>query len=99
MTEPPSPRGLLGATGLWTIQLEGLPSSALRETVQEIEALGWPALWIPETFGREALSASALLLSATERPAAVTGTATPWGRDPPTAPRGHPPPPQALPRR
>jgi hypothetical protein len=58
MTEPPSLRGLLGATGLWTIQLEGLPSSALRETVQEIEALGWPALWIPETFGREALSAS-----------------------------------------
>jgi probable F420-dependent oxidoreductase len=47
---------------LWTIQLEGLPSGALRETVQEIEALGWPALWIPETFGREALSASTLLL-------------------------------------
>jgi len=54
MSEPHSPRGLLGATGLWTIQLEGLPSGALRETVQEIEALGWPALWIPETFGREA---------------------------------------------
>jgi len=89
MSEPHSPRGLLGATGLWTIQLEGLPSSALRETVQEIEALGWPALWIPETFGREALSASALLLSATERLVVVTGIATIWGRDPSTAAMGH----------
>ena len=89
MTEPPSPGGLLGATGLWTIQLEGLPSGALRETVQEIEALGWPALWIPETFGREALSASALLLSATERLVVVTGIATIWGRDPSTAAMGH----------
>jgi len=43
MSESPSPRGLLGTTGLWAIQLEGLPSGALRETVREIEALGWPA--------------------------------------------------------
>src|SRR5439155_20420173 len=89
MSEPHSSRGLLAATGLRTIQLEGLPSGALRETVQEIEALGWPALWIPETFGREALSASTLLLSATERIVVVTGIATIWGRDPSTAAMGH----------
>ena len=49
--------------------------------------LAW--LWIPETFGREALSASTLLLSATERLVVVTGIATIWGRDPSTAAMGH----------
>lgn len=52
----------LGPTGLWTGSFEALTRSEVRETVAEIEELGWSAVWIPETIGRESLTSATLLL-------------------------------------
>ena len=57
----------LGRVGLWTFQLDLQPASAARETVAELEELGYPAVWLPEAVGREPFVNSALLLGATER--------------------------------
>jgi probable F420-dependent oxidoreductase len=50
--------------------------------VQELEELGWPAVWIPERDGREALTHAGFLLSATERLTVVNGIAQIWSREP-----------------
>lgn len=71
----------LGRVGLWTFQLDLQPAEVAQETAQELEALGYPALWLPEAVGREAFVNSALLLAATERLVVATGIASIWGRD------------------
>ncbi|MCC6765504.1 MAG: LLM class F420-dependent oxidoreductase, partial [Deltaproteobacteria bacterium] len=53
-----------------------------REAAAELDALGYGALWIPEAFGREAFTSSALLLAATKRIVVATGIANIWVRDP-----------------
>lgn len=73
----------LGAVGVWSRRVGGLPFSQERETVREIEALGYGAIWIPEGVDdKEALSHAALLLGATERIVIATGIASIWARDP-----------------
>jgi probable F420-dependent oxidoreductase len=51
------------------------------EIAQEIESLGYGALWYPEAWGREALTNAALLLSTTTRIVIASGIANIWGRD------------------
>lgn len=75
----------LGPIGLWTRHLEGLPHGQVSEIAAEIEELGWPSLWIAETVGREAFTASTLLLGATRTLVVATGIASIYGRDPVTA--------------
>ncbi|GAB3146221.1 TIGR03620 family F420-dependent LLM class oxidoreductase [Amycolatopsis stemonae] len=72
----------LGRYGIWTFDFEDQPASLIRESVQELEELGWPAIWIPETEGREALTHAGFLLSATEHLAVVNGIAQIWSREP-----------------
>ncbi len=72
----------LGPVGLWLYQLDVVPWSQGREIAQELEALGYGALWFPEAVGRDALVASTLLLDATERIVAATGIVPIYGRDP-----------------
>jgi probable F420-dependent oxidoreductase len=68
--------------GLWTNQLTALPVSEFRDTIQEIDGLGFGALWSGESAtGREALSNAALTLAWTERMVVATGVASIWGRD------------------
>ena len=43
----------IGRVGLWTFLLDGHPTSRVRELAQEIEAMGWPTLWRPESSGRD----------------------------------------------
>jgi probable F420-dependent oxidoreductase len=71
----------LGRTGLWTYHLDLLPAPAAREAVQELEALGYGAIWVPEAVNREPFVNSALLLGATERLVVATGIASVWARD------------------
>jgi probable F420-dependent oxidoreductase len=71
----------LGRVGLWTFQLDLQPASRAREVAAELEELGWPTLWLPEAVGREALTNSALLLSATQEMVVATGVAQIWARD------------------
>jgi len=72
----------LGRFGVWTFDFEEQPASLMRDSVQELEGLGWRAFWIPERDGREALTHAGFLLSATERMTVVNGIAQIWGREP-----------------
>jgi probable F420-dependent oxidoreductase len=71
----------LGRVGVWTGQLDFAPAHVVREAAQEVEALGYGALWTGEAIGREVMSAAQLLLSATESLVIATGIANIWARD------------------
>ena len=73
---------LRGTVGVWTMTLEYLEIGASREVVAELDGLGYAALWVPEAWGREALTHATLLLSATSRLVVATGIANIWARDP-----------------
>ncbi|MFJ7214161.1 TIGR03620 family F420-dependent LLM class oxidoreductase [Amycolatopsis sp. NPDC098790] len=72
----------LGRYGIWTFDFEGLPASRIRESAQELEELGWPAIWVPETDGREALTHAGFLLASTRNLAVVNGIAQIGSRGP-----------------
>jgi probable F420-dependent oxidoreductase len=71
--------------GIWTFHLEPLPWPQARETAQEIEALGYSALWLPEAVNRDATVESALVLDATTRLMVATGIVPLYARDAMTA--------------
>lgn len=71
----------LGRVGIWTFALDGQPVPAARDAVAELESLGYAAVWVPESVGREAIANSAILLEATERMVIATGIANLWARD------------------
>ncbi|MFI6508830.1 TIGR03620 family F420-dependent LLM class oxidoreductase [Streptosporangium sp. NPDC050855] len=70
----------LGRFGVWTFDFEDQPASMMRDSVQELEELGWRAFWIPERDGREAMTHAGFLLSCTERMTVVNGIAQIWSR-------------------
>jgi probable F420-dependent oxidoreductase len=72
----------LAPIGLWTHELDTVPWSHGREIAQEIEQLGYGAIWVPEAVGRDPLVASTLLLDATERLVAATGIVSIYARGP-----------------
>ncbi|MEU0479505.1 TIGR03620 family F420-dependent LLM class oxidoreductase [Streptosporangium sp. NPDC006013] len=71
----------LGRVGIWAGEMDRYPALALRQAAAAIEDLGYPALWFPETTGREAMAQAALLLSATRQTVIATGTASIYARD------------------
>jgi len=79
----------LGRVGLWTFQLDLQPAAVARETVAELEELGYSAIWLPEAVGREPFVNSAMLLEATDHMVVATGIASVWGRDAMTMAAGH----------
>jgi probable F420-dependent oxidoreductase len=62
--------------------MANLPANELRQAVAGIEAAGFGTIWIGEAIGREAMSASALILSATSKATVATGIANIYARDP-----------------
>ncbi len=72
---------LRGTVGLWTATLDSVPPMRAVQLAQEIEDLGYPSLWFPEAWGREAFTQAALLLSVTTRLTVATGIANIWARD------------------
>ena len=72
---------LRGTVGLWTMTLDALAPAAAAETVAELDELGYPALWVPEAWGREAFTGAGLYLGASRKMAIATGIASIWGRD------------------
>jgi len=70
----------IGRFGVWTFDFEALPAAQMRESIQELEELGWEAFWFPELLGREAFSHAGYLLSATERIKIINGIAQIWSR-------------------
>lgn len=67
--------------GIWTGQLDYVAFAAAREAAQELEELGYGALWTGEAVGREVLTTAALLLAGTRRLVLGTGIANIWARD------------------
>jgi len=67
--------------GLWTGALNVMPAAQARETVIELEELGYGAVWIPEVTGPDPFVQLALLLSATVQIIGATGIANIWARD------------------
>lgn len=72
----------LGTFGVWTFDFEAMPAAQIRESVQELEELGWGTVWVPELLGREAFSHAGFLLACTERMRVVNGIAQIWARGP-----------------
>lgn len=81
--DPPIPD--LGKVGVWSWSLVDRPAPEVRTALAAIEEMGFRAVWFPESRGREAFTTAAIVLSATERLAAVTGIANVWARDPDAA--------------
>jgi probable F420-dependent oxidoreductase len=80
----------LGRVGAWSFDVERLPAAAAREYVRELEGLGIPALWIPESLGsKEVFAHAGLLLAASERLIVPTGIANIWARDATAMANGH----------
>jgi probable F420-dependent oxidoreductase len=76
-------RSALGHVGVWSFALEAQTAAEEREAAAEIESLGYPAIWIPESVtSREAFSHAGWLLGSTERAVVATGIANIWARDP-----------------
>ena len=71
----------LGRIGLWTSALDTLPLTEAQRAVAAIEDQGWGALWFGEAYGREAMTAAQLYLSATDRLIIATGIASIYARD------------------
>jgi len=71
-----------GRVGIWTGDLDMVPSAQAKAYVAELDQLGYGAVWIPEAVGRESLTASALLLSEPADIVIATGIASIWARDP-----------------
>lgn len=71
----------IGRLGVWYF-LEGLPAPVAAEAAQRIEALGYGALWIPETLGRHPLVHAGWLLANTSKLVLATGIANIYHREP-----------------
>ncbi|MER7048454.1 TIGR03620 family F420-dependent LLM class oxidoreductase [Streptomyces jumonjinensis] len=71
----------LGRVGLFCGTLDQLSVGHLRDTVAEIDELGYGTLWWSEAVGRETFTQALLVLGATSRLVAATGIANVWARD------------------
>jgi probable F420-dependent oxidoreductase len=75
--------GLMGRAGVWSFALQRLAAAAEATAAREIEALGFPSLWIPESLGsKELFSHASILLQRTERIVLASGIANIYARDP-----------------
>ena len=80
-TLPSSLTRLKGSVGVWTGAHELVAPTQHAGVAGELEALGYSALWFPESWGRESLTSASLLLSATSTLTVATGITNIWGRD------------------
>jgi len=74
---------LLGRVGVWSADPERMTAADARHFANEVEALGFKALWIQESLGsKEIFSHAGILLAATKTLVIATGIANIWARDP-----------------
>ena len=74
---------VLGRVGLWSFALQRLSAAEETSVAREMEGLGSPAIWIPESLGsKEVFAHASIVLRATERVAIATGIANIYARDP-----------------
>jgi probable F420-dependent oxidoreductase len=70
----------LGRTGVWG-HLDALSAPDLRTYARRVEELGYTAMWVPETVGREPFVLAAILAEATDSIMVGTSIVSIWGRD------------------
>ena len=71
----------IGRYGVWTFQLDLVPSAQAVEHVDELDELGFGAVWFPEAVGQEAFTHVALLLRGGVDITIATGIASIYARD------------------
>lgn len=71
----------LSRTGVWYFT-EGMSAKEAAETAKRIEGLGYSALWIPETVGRDPFAHASWLLANTSSLIVATGIANIYNRHP-----------------
>jgi probable F420-dependent oxidoreductase len=71
----------IGRRGIWW-PMDAMPAEAAAEFAQWLESLGYGALWIPETLGRDPFAHAAYLLANTSSLAVATGIANIFNRHP-----------------
>ena len=71
----------LATPGVWFFT-DRLSATAAADAARRIERLGYSALWIPETMGRNPFAHAAWLLANTERLVVATGIANIYHREP-----------------
>ena len=67
----------LGRVGIWAF-LDAPPAGEVRDAVGELESLGYRALWIPETVGRDPFVLAGMVLASTSTMSVATGIASIW---------------------
>ncbi len=77
-------RGSLGPVGVWG-HLDSLPAVALHRYVERAGQLGFGALWVPETVGREPFTLLGAVAAAAGPMWLGTSIVSIWGHDPMTA--------------
>lgn len=79
----------IGSVGIWTGVLDGHPAGAVRDAAAQLDEMGWPCLWIPETVSRDPFIAASILLEASNNMKVATGIASIWARDAMTTNNAH----------
>lgn len=74
----------IGRIGVWTGVFDAHPTRDVQAACRELEAMGYPTLWLPEAVGRDPFVAAGTCLAATERLRLATGIANIYARDPMT---------------
>jgi len=73
----------LGRVGAWSFALQRLSASDETAAMRELERLGYPTVWVPESIGsKEVFAHSAILLGGAERTVVAPGIASIYARDP-----------------
>jgi probable F420-dependent oxidoreductase len=71
----------IGRVGVWQGVFDRHPAARVRDAVAELEEMGWPTVWVPETVSRDPFVSASILLGATSRLRVATGIASIWARD------------------
>jgi probable F420-dependent oxidoreductase len=71
----------IGPYGVWTFNLDLVPAAQAVDHVDELDELGFGAVWIPEAVGREPFVSAAILLRGGSTIVVATGVATIYARD------------------
>jgi probable F420-dependent oxidoreductase len=72
---------LRGTIGVWTHTNESVRPSGLGELSERLEVSGFSAIWLPEAYGREAMTGAQLLLERSTELVVATGIASIYARD------------------
>lgn len=73
----------IGRLGVWG-HLDGLDAAEVREYARRVDELGYTALWVPETVGREPFALLGMLAAETTNVVLGTSIVSIWGHDPQT---------------